>query len=158
MRVRRARLEDADGFLGLVRSLAEFERLAPPDKEAERRLVADVFARRRLRLLVAESGGRLVGYALYYFGYSSFLARPTLYLEDIFVAAQERRKGAGEALFRRCAREALKEGCGRMEWTVLTWNSGAIRFYEGKGASRLRDWHMYRLEGRGLRAAAGPRA
>lgn len=101
--------------------------------------------------MVAADGKKLIGYALYFFTYSSFLARPSLYLEDLFVLEEHRSLGVGLALFQRCAAEAVASGCGRMEWAVLTWNVKAQRFYEGLGARRLSDWQVYRLDESGLR-------
>ena len=95
---------------------------------------------------MAAEGEKLVGYALYFYTYSSFLARPSLYLEDLFVLERYRRRGAGFALFRRCVEEAIKRRCGRMEWAVLTWNEKALEFYEKLGAKRLDDWYVYRLD------------
>jgi GNAT superfamily N-acetyltransferase len=144
--VRRARRSDAKGFLELLAALAEFEKLDPPDQAARDRIVEDVFARRRLGLFVATRRGRLVGYALYFYSYSSFLAKPTLYLEDIFVLSEMRGSGAGTQLFRRCLEEAAANGCGRMEWAVLAWNRKAVGFYRKLGARRLKEWHAYRLD------------
>ena len=129
----------------MIESLAAYEKLDPPDREARRRIVRDVFSRRRASLFVALHGGKHVGYALYFYTYSTFLARPTLYLEDLFVLEPYRRKGIGLALFVRCVREAVKHDCGRMEWSVLTWNHSAMEFYESLGGARLDDWCTYRL-------------
>lgn len=148
--IRAGRSTDADGFVRLVLALAEFEKLDPPSAAGRRRLVEDVFRKKRIRLLVAAEGKRLVGYALYFFTYSSFLAKPSLYLEDLFVLQEYRKAGVGFALFRRCVREAVSEGCGRMEWSVLAWNEKAIDFYERLGANRLSDWYVYRLDEGGL--------
>lgn len=95
----------------------------------------DVFRRKRINLIVAAEEKRLIGYALYFFTYSSFLAKPSLYLEDLFVLGEYRKRGVGFALFRRCVDEAVSNGCGRMEWAVLTWNQKALGFYERLGAS-----------------------
>lgn len=154
--VRRARRSDSEGFLRLLVALAEFERLEPPASEGQRRLLRDIFDRKRLGLFVAEADGALVGYALYFYTYSSFLARPTLYLEDIFVEESHRGSGAGTALFRACAREAARRRCGRMEWAVLKWNKRAVGFYEGMGASRLGEWDYYRLSGEAVGRAGSP--
>ena len=150
MKVRQGKREDSRAFLGLVDALAAYEKLGPPTRAGKARLVRDIFDRKKVRLLVAEDGKKLVGYALYFFTYSSFLAKPTLYLEDLFVLESERGLGAGKALFRECVRLARKNGCGRMEWAVLTWNSPAIRFYEGMKAKRLSDWYVYRLDERAI--------
>ncbi len=146
---------DVEAFLGLVDALADYERLPRPDPEARRRLAADALAHPpRFHVLLAELNGRPVGYAAYFESYSTFLARPTLYLEDIFVLAEARGRGVGRALMRALAREAVRRGCGRMEWLVLAWNRPAIGFYERLGASRLDDWLIYRLTADQLRRLA----
>ena len=121
--VRRARVKDSEGFIGLVLALAGFEKLEPPSQAGRKRLIDDVFRKKRVHLLVASDGSRLVGYALYYYSYSSFVAKPSLYLEDLFVLEGYRKRGVGFDLFRRCVDEAVLKGCGRMEWSVLTWNT-----------------------------------
>ena len=148
--VRKARPSDSDQFIGLVLELANFERLDPPTPAGRRRLVEDVFKTKRVNLFVASERGKLVGYALYFYYYSSFEAKPTLYLEDLYVLESHRKRGVGFALFRRCVDEAVSKGCGRMEWAVLTWNEKAMRFYEKLGAKRLSDWYVYRLDEKGL--------
>jgi len=144
--IRRAKKADADQFLGLVRSLALFERLEPPSPAGQTRLLDDVFKVKRIKLFVATEGRKLVGYALYFYSYSSFVAKPTLYLEDLFVLDEYRRRGVGFGLFRRCVDEAISRKCGRMEWAVLTWNEKALKFYEKLGARQLTEWHVYRLD------------
>ena len=151
VRIRRGRRSDSRQFLELLRSLAEFERLTPPSEAAEQRILNDVFVRKRVHLFVASEGDALVGYAIYFYSYSSFLARPSLYLEDLFVREDRRKRGVGLALFRRCVDEAIAKGCGRMEWSVLAWNEKALRFYESLGARRLSEWYVYRLDEEGLR-------
>ena len=154
--VRPATSADKDSFLSLVEALAAFEKLPPPDVAAQQRLLNDGFGpRRRFDLLLAEIGGRAVGYALFFETYSSFLARPTLYLEDLFVRGECRRRGVGRALFEACLREAGRRDCGRMEWAVLDWNENAINFYERLGAHRLREWDVYRLTEEDLRRLDG---
>jgi GNAT superfamily N-acetyltransferase len=149
--VRKATKTDANALIGLIVGLAEFERLEPPDVKARERLLRDIFTRKLANVFVAKVGKRLVGYALYYNTYSSFLARPTLYLEDIFVREETRRSGVGKALFMRCVKEAALKECGRMEWQVLTWNRKAMNFYEKLGATRLDDLSLYRLNDKSLR-------
>lgn len=143
--VRRGRRADSAGFLKLLLALAEFEHLEPPSAAGQKRIVADVFEKKRLHLFVASERGELVGYALYFYTYSSFLARPTLYLEDLFVLEEHRKRGLGFALFIRCIDEAVRQDCGRMEWAVLGWNKKAIGFYDKLGARRLDEWQFYRL-------------
>jgi GNAT superfamily N-acetyltransferase len=148
--VRKGRKSDSKRFIELVLALAEFEHLEPPSQAGRRRLIQDVFEKKRINLLVAEMGGKLVGYAIYFYSYSSFLAKPSLYLEDLFVLEEYRKRGVGFALFRRCVDEAIARGCGRMEWSVLTWNEKALKFYEKLGARRLSEWYVYRLDEKGL--------
>ena len=143
MKIRPYRRGDAKAFTGLVRALARYEKLKPPTPAAARRLARD--AGRRIRVLLAEAEGLAVGYAIYFFTYSSFLAKPTLYLEDIFVLPESRGTGLGRRLFDALRREARREGCGRMEWQVLDWNKPALRFYDKLGAKPLDDWITYRL-------------
>lgn len=151
MLIRRGHFRDSVQFSALVVSLAKFEKLPRPSQSALNRLCDDVFVRKRLNSFVAEDGAELVGYALYYYTYSSFLAKPTLYLEDIFVLEGRRRHGVGSALFDRCVKEAAASGCGRMEWAVLNWNGKAMRFYLARGARRLDEWSAFRLEERAIR-------
>ncbi len=143
--IRRGRRTDSADFLRLLLALAEFEHLEPPSAAGQRRIIVDIFEKKRLNLFVASERGKLVGYALYFYTYSSFLAKSTLYLEDLFVLEEHRKKRIGFALLLRCIDEAIKQDCGRMEWAVLGWNKRAIGFYEKLGARRLDEWHFYRL-------------
>ena len=153
--VRPAGPADLPAFLALVDGLADYERLPRPDAEARGRLAADAFGQTpRFNLLLAELDGAVVGYAAWFPTYSTFLARPTLYLEDIFVLPQMRGRGAGLALFRACAAEAVRRQCGRMDWQVLSWNEPSIGFYQRLGARRLDDWVPFRLDGEALAAVA----
>ena len=110
--------------------------------------------RRYFETLICRRGRAPIGFALYFFTYSTFLARPTLYLEDLFVLPEERGNGAGRALLRELARIAGRRGCGRMEWTVLDWNTPSIRFYRKLGAGLRREWILTRLTGPALRRLA----
>lgn len=157
--IRPATRRDLPDVIALVRKLAEFEKLAPPDAAALRRYAKHGFGRKRyFRILVAEEGrGRaraMLGYAFYFFTYSTFEAKPTLYLEDLFVLPEQRRRGVGAALLRTLARIAKRENCGRMEWMVLDWNVKAMRFYRGLGAKELREWRLFRVRGKGISAIA----
>ena len=149
---------DLPVFLDLIDALADYEKLPRPEPGARERLVRDAVSSGgrppRFEALLVEVDGAVVGYAVFFMTYSTFLARPTLYLEDIFVRPESRGVGAGKALFRECVREALRRECGRMEWVVLDWNAPAIEFYERRGARRLSEWHTYRLDGEALRRAA----
>jgi GNAT superfamily N-acetyltransferase len=149
--IRELRPDDVPSLLELIDGLADYEQLPRPDDGARQRLAADAQADPpRFRGLLADVDGQLVGYAIYFFTYSTFLARPTLYLEDIFVLPEHRGRGAGIALFRACARQAVLNECGRMEWQVLAWNTPSIAFYERLGARHNADWLPFRLDGEGL--------
>ena len=157
--VRRARREDAPDLLRLIDALADYEKLEPPDAGARERLLVDGFDRDPPRfeayLAEEEETGAAVGYAIVFTTYSSFLARPTLYIEDIFVVPEARCRGAASALFAHLAREALARDCGRMEWVVLDWNTLAQGFYQRRGARHMSDWQHYRLTREDLERLAG---
>ncbi|HEX6039699.1 GNAT family N-acetyltransferase [Longimicrobium sp.] len=154
--IRPATAADADTFLALVDALADYEKLDRPTPEARGRLVADAFGERpRISVFLGELDGRAVAYAIVLETYSSFLALPTLYLEDLFVIPEARRFGLGRAFFRALATEALRRGCGRMEWVVLDWNQLAIDFYDKLGARRMTEWYTYRLTAEQLAEVAG---
>jgi GNAT superfamily N-acetyltransferase len=144
--VRKAVPADGSAILELVRALADYEKLPPPDEAAQSRLLADAFSERpRFEVFLAEVDGKVIGYAFVFETYSTFLALPTLYLEDIFVLEAYRGRKAGYALFQYCVQEAHRRGCGRMEWVVLDWNTPSIEFYKRQGAQYLSEWHHYRL-------------
>ena len=153
--VRPLRAADAPRLLELIDALADYEKLPRPDAAARERLTADALAEPpRFRTLLAEVDGEVLGYAIYFFTYSTFRARPALYLEDVFVVPERRGQGAGIALFRACAREAVANACARMEWQVLSWNQPSIDFYERLGARHLDDWLPFRLDGEALLSVA----
>ncbi|MBM3458694.1 MAG: GNAT family N-acetyltransferase [Armatimonadetes bacterium] len=153
--VRRAGPDDADRFLALVEALAEYEQLDPPDRAAQARLVADGFGDSpRFEPYLVDVEGHAVGYAIVFETYSSFLARPTLYLEDLFVLPTARGQGAGGALLRYLAAEAVRRGCGRMEWIVLDWNELARGVYQRIGAQEMEEWRFCRLTGEALQTLA----
>ena len=146
---------DAATITALIRGLAAYERL--PQQTTAGAIRRHGFGRRRrhFETLICRLGGRPIGLALYTFTYSTFLARPTLWLEDLFVLPEARGRGAGLALLRALARIAVRRGCGRMEWTVLDWNRPAIRFYRGLDAELKREWILTRLTGEPLTQLAG---
>ena len=144
--VRKAVRRDAATVLALVDALAAYEKLDPPDGAAKARLTEDMFSPRpRLEAFLAECDGKPAGYAFVFETYSSFLALPTLYLEDLFVLPEYRKKKVGYALFTAMVAEARRRGCGRMEWAVLDWNTLAIDFYKRFDATHMKEWHLYRL-------------
>jgi GNAT superfamily N-acetyltransferase len=150
--IRPATPEDADAIAGLIRELARYERL-----EHEVTMTADdirrtLFGEQRFaEALLAEVGDEAVGLALFFSNYSTFLGRPGIYLEDLFVRPEDRSTGLGRALLREVARIAVGRGCGRLEWAVLDWNQTAIDFYEKLGARPNSGWTTYRLTGEALR-------
>lgn len=132
-------------LIDLIEKLAYFENLNPPDDDAKRRLEKDALSNNPpYEASLAYLDDRPVGYITYFYTYSTFIGKPTLFLEDIFVLEDVRKKGLGKELFKFCLKEAKKKGCCRMEWTVLTWNENAIDFYEQMGGKRL-DWYFYRI-------------
>lgn len=146
--IRAARPTDAGEYLQLVDALARFENVAPPDAAAKTRLIEHLFGARPLyKLLVAEDNGHIVGYAAWFLAYSTFVARPTLYLEDLFVLPEYRGTRVGHRLIVYCARTAVAEGCGRMDFIVLDWNTSALEFYRRHGIACRRDWLLHRVEG-----------
>jgi GNAT superfamily N-acetyltransferase len=150
VRIRPAEEADTGLLLGLIRQLAEYERLLDAVVADEETLRRTLFAERRAEALVAEVDGEAAGFALFFHNYSTFLARPGLYLEDLFVLPAMRGRGIGRALLARLAAIALERGCGRMEWAVLDWNESAIGFYRALGAAPLADWTVFRLTGEPL--------
>ncbi len=149
----RAERKDADALLSLIDALADFEKLQKPTGEARTRLIEHGFGKvPKFETWLVKVQGRAVAYALTFETYSSFLALPTLYLEDIFVLPEFRNRKIGYALFSHLVAEAERRGCGRMEWAVLDWNVNAIRFYERLGARWLHDWKVFRLTRQEFRA------
>ena len=147
--IRPARREDGPALVGLIRALAAFEKLAGPDDAAVARLTEDAFgARPRIEVLLAELDGdpEPVAYAILFQTYSTFRARPTLYLEDLFVHPRSRRRGVARAVMEHLRTLATLRGCGRVEWTVLDWNVDAQALYDGIGAQKLEEWKLYRMD------------
>jgi GNAT superfamily N-acetyltransferase len=155
--VRKAVPSDVSTISRLIRGLAEYERLANQVRLDEAELGRNLFGPRPYaEVLLAEEAGEVVGFALFFFNFSTFLAKPGLYLEDLFVWPEHRGKGHGKQLFRAVAQLAVERGCGRMEWSVLDWNEPAIRFYRAMGAAAMDDWTTFRLTGETLVAAGRP--
>jgi len=145
--VRPATPSDWPDVIRLVLALAEYEHLTPPDTAAQQRLFNDTFGNRpRIQVFLGFADSQAVAYMILLETYSSFTALPTLFIEDLFVLEAFRKRGVGHALFSLAIAEAKQRGCGRVEWSVLTWNQLAINFYERHGARRLTEWHFYRLD------------
>lgn len=144
--VRRASPGDVAVFLNLVVALADYEKLEPPDEAARARLVSDMSGESPcFEVHIAEFKGKPAGYAITLESYSSFLALPTLYVEDLFVQPEYRKKKVGYAIFITLAKEALRRGCGRMEWTALDWNTLATDFYKRAGGKHVKDLQFFRM-------------
>jgi len=164
--IRSATSADVPLILSFIRALAEYEKLLPEVEATEERLRATLFpegGRGPAECVIAFASGEAAltadkpasadkpaGFALFFSNYSTFLAKPGLYLEDLFVQPEFRGRGIGKALLLHLAKLANARGCGRMEWSVLDWNEPAIAFYESLGARRMREWQICRLTGPAL--------
>ena len=156
MTIRFARPEDCEAIIGLIHELAIYEKLehlmvATPDK-----LSVDLFGDNpAIRSIVAETEAGIIGYAIFFRSYSTFLTKSGIWLEDLYVKQSERGSGVGKALLAKVAEVAHKEGAGRLEWSVLDWNEPAIGFYERLGATVMGDWRICRVEGDGILSMYG---
>jgi GNAT superfamily N-acetyltransferase len=155
--IRRARREDWPRMQELDRELAIYERIPPPDELEAARLASWIFEKGKAEALVAELDGRIEGLAIFYEGINSFRARPYLFLEDLVVTDAARGRGVGEALMAAVAREAVARNASRVEWAVLDWNEGALRFYRRLGGRPQTEWLRYALDGEALARLAGSR-
>jgi GNAT superfamily N-acetyltransferase len=145
---------DVPLILDLIRALADYEKLSHQVIATAADLHHHLFIEPAAHALIAELDSQPVGFALYFYNFSSFLARPGLYLEDIFVIPEARGNGIGRLLLQHLAAIAAERGCGRFEWSVLDWNKPAIDFYCSHGAEILPDWRTVRMEGESILALA----
>ena len=153
--LRSATPSDVGLILGFIRELAAYEKLDHQVVATESLLAGHLFGSRpAAEVVVAEVDGRAVGFALFFHNFSTFLGRPGLFLEDLYVQPQARGSGIGKALLQHLASLAVARGCGRMDWNVLDWNEPAIGFYKKLGAEVLPDWRTCRLTGESLKALA----
>lgn len=153
--VRQATVNDAPVIVELIRALAAYERLSHEVIMTEEALRDTLFGPKPYaEVLLAQEDERVVGFALYFHNYSTFLAKPGIYLEDLFVRPESRGKGHGKALLVRLARIAVDRGCGRLEWAVLDWNQPAIEFYHSLGGQGQNEWTIFRVTGPSLRHLA----
>jgi len=154
--IRTARPADVPQILEFIRGLGEYERLTAEVVATEAALHATLFGERPYAdVLMAECDARPAGFALFFHSYSTFLAQPGVYLEDLFVDPAFRKRGVGTALLAQLAQLAVARGCARLEWSALNWNRLAIDFYLQLGAEKLGAWSIYRLTGQGLARLAG---
>jgi GNAT superfamily N-acetyltransferase len=151
LKIRNATVTDVPLILTFIRDLAIYEKLEHKVVATEDKLRETLFGTPRFaEVIIGEVDGQPVGFALFFHNYSTFLARPGIYLEDLFVKPEARGHGYGRALLARLAKIANERGCGRLEWAVLDWNAPAIGFYEFLGAVPLDDWRTFRLMGDAL--------
>jgi GNAT superfamily N-acetyltransferase len=149
--LRNAAPADVPQILRFIRALGEYEHLTHEISATEQALHATLFgAQRYAEVVLADSDQRPAGFALYFHNYSTFLAQPGIYLEDLYVDPQFRGRGVGKALLQELARIAVQRGCGRLEWSTLDWNRPAIDFYLRLGAVAMSEWDLYRLTGAAL--------
>lgn len=156
LKLRAAEKTDVPLILQLIRELAEYERLLPMVVITEDDLLRDGWGEEpKFRCVIAEFQGQGVGYALFFYNYSTFRGRPGVYLEDVFVRPEFRGRGIGRALLIHVAGIAVREKCARFEWQVLDWNAPAISFYKSLGAQEMGEWRTMRVEGDALGKLAG---
>ena len=158
--IKEATSADVPQIVQLVKKLAEYEKLSAEVTATEELFTRHGFgANSYYKALLAEtsgdSGHTYIGFALYFFTFSTFAGKPTLYLEDLFVLPEYRGRGVGSGLLKKLARIALQRDCGRMEWSVLDWNEPAIKIYLGLGAQPMNDWTLYRLNPAAIKKLAG---
>jgi GNAT superfamily N-acetyltransferase len=153
--IRFATVDDLSTVLRFIKDLAEYERLAHAVVATEELIRETVFGPRPYaEVLIGEVNGEPAGFALFFHNFSTFLGRPGIYLEDLFVRAEFRGKGYGKALLAKLAQLAIERNCGRVEWAVLDWNTPSIEFYKSIGAVAMSDWQIFRLRGEPLEKLA----
>lgn len=156
LHIRAAAEGDVPLILSLIRELAAYERMAHEVAATEELLRDALFGpQRHAEVIIAEADGEPAGFALFFHNFSTFVGRPGIYLEDLFVRPEYRGRGIGRELLRRLARLAVERRCGRLEWAVLDWNELAIGFYRALGAVPMDEWTVFRLAGPALENLAG---
>ena len=145
--IRQADINDVSIILSFIKDLAEYENMSDQVVATEELLKEWLFEKKKAEVLLAMEGDTPVGFALYFYNFSTFLGRAGIYLEDLFVKKEYRGKGYGKALLKELARITVSQGCGRLEWCCLDWNQPSIDFYLSLGARTMDDWTQYRLTG-----------
>ena len=148
--ITKAKKEEADKVLYFIKELARYERMRKYVKATVEDIEKNIFDDKRAEVIFVRRDGEPIGFAIYYYSFSTFLARPTLFLEDFFVTDKERGKGVGKKVLKYLSRTALENDCQRFEWNCLEWNKPSIRFYEKLGAKPLRGWIPFRMDGKDL--------
>lgn len=151
---RYANREDTGLVLQFIKELAEYEKMSNEVVADEKTLEEWIFDKQKAEVFFALEDGKEVGFAIYFYNFSSFLGRAGIYLEDIFIRPEYRRKGYGKAMLRKLASIAVERGCGRLEWSCLDWNKPSIDFYLSLGAIPMSDWTVYRITGDTLTSLA----
>ena len=155
VQIRPALADDAGLILHFIRELAIYEKAESSVQTDEAGIRASLFsADAKAQALICERDGKAIGYAVFFYNYSTWLGRNGIYLEDLYVSPEARGSGAGKALLQYIARLAVEQGCGRFEWSVLDWNTPAIEFYKAAGAVAQDEWTVYRLQGDALQKFA----
>jgi GNAT superfamily N-acetyltransferase len=148
--LRLATIEDTDLVLEFIKELAAYEKMSDQVVATPQLLKETIFVQKKAEVVLAELSGRPVGFALFFHNYSTFLGRPGIYLEDLFVREEARGEGIGTRLLAYLAELAITRGCGRLEWACLDWNEPSIQFYKQMGSVPMDEWTVYRLQGDAL--------
>ncbi len=148
--IRQAKEADTELIFSLIRKLAVYEKMEDAVITSAEELREQLFVKENAQVLIAEEAGTAIGFALYFFNFSTFVGRAGLYLEDLYLEPEYRGKGYGKQLFVQLATLAKEKNCGRMEWSVLNWNRPAISFYKSLGAVPMDEWTVYRLDEKAL--------
>lgn len=145
LRIRNAHVSDIPTLLSLIQELADYEKLSKEAVATEDLLKYWLFEKERAEALILEVDQSVIGFALYFHNFSTFLGKAGLYLEDLYIKPEYRHKGYGKHVFKYLAKLTLERGCGRLEWSVLDWNAPSIQFYQSLGAKPMDEWTTYRL-------------
>ena len=152
--VREATVKDVSLILDFIKKLAEYEKMSDLVVANEKLLKEWIFEKQKANVIFALEGQKEVGFALYFNNFSTFLGRAGIYLEDLFVLPEYRKKGYGKLLLKTLAKKAVAQGYGRFEWCCLDWNTPSIDFYKSLGAKQMDEWHTFRLDGDALKSLA----
>ena len=153
--IRKAEAKDIATIFDLIKKLAVYEKLENDVITSEKELCENIFNKNFAKVLIAEEDEKPVGFALYFYNFSTFVGKPGIYLEDLFVEPEYRGKGYGKSLLIELAKIAEAENCGRLEWSVLDWNTPSIEFYKSLGAKPMDEWTVFRLDKNGISDLAG---
>lgn len=150
LHIRKATLEDSKLILNFIKELADFEKLSHEVVANEELIIENIFKQKKAKVVIAEENKKAIGFALFFESFSTFLGKPGIYLEDLYISPQHRGKGYGTALLKYLGQYVKDHGYGRLDWAVLNWNQKAIDVYEKIGAEPQNEWTTYRLTGQNL--------